>query len=231
MMRFALFLRFTIIAAASISAPVYAQIPDDEFKIYAVGVLNVAPFARPFSGYGVYLGQNAVITPAHVVGRWPLFMDPIISIAGREVPAKVVKKGSFPQLDLALLVVSDTALPMSLGLRRDPLCKAIPSPGTAVIVVSPERAERSQIVSARTIGPRDRSQFSSLINEPHSSGSGVFDPERRCLLGIMSAAVMKQDDFRTVPDRPYIGLRWDRSAGYFVPASTITEFIPAHLRF
>jgi Trypsin-like peptidase domain len=231
MMRLALCLRFTIIAAVSISAPVRAQTPDDEFKIYAAGVLNIAPFARPLSGYGVYLGQNAVITAAHVVGRWPLFTDPIISIADRETSAKLVKKGSFPQLDLALLVVSDTALPVDLALRQNPICKTMPSPGTAVVVVSREGVERSHIVSAGTIAPRDRSQFSSLINEPHGSGSGVFDPERRCLLGIMSAAVMKQDDFRTVPDRPYIGHRWDRSVGYFVPASVITNFIPAHLRF
>jgi len=65
--------RWLAIAAASISAPVHAQTLDDELRIYAVGVPNVAPFARPFSGYGVYLGQNPVITAAHVVGRWPLF--------------------------------------------------------------------------------------------------------------------------------------------------------------
>jgi hypothetical protein len=228
MMRIA---RWLAIAAASISAPVHAQTLDDELRIYAVGVPNVAPFARPFSGYGVYLGQNAVITAAHVVGRWPLFTDPIISIAGHETPAKVIKKGSFPQLDLALLVVSDVALPVNLRLRQNPLCKTIPSAGTTVVVVSLERVERSQIISAGTIAPHNRSQFGSLINEPHGSGSGVFDPERRCLLGIMSAAVNKQYDFTNVPDEPYLGQRWDRSAGYFVPASAISNFIPAHLRF
>ena len=49
--------------------------------------------------------------------------------------------------------------------------------------------------------------------------------------GHMSAAVNKQYDFANVPDEPYLGQRWDGSAGYFVPASAISNFIPAHLRF
>jgi hypothetical protein len=231
MARLASWLTLGIIAAASTCARVHAQNSEDEFRVYAVGVVNVAPFARPFSGYGVYLGQNALITAAHVVGYWPLFSNPTIVIAGHEVSAKVIKKGSFPQVDLALLVTADLSLPVSLRLRRNPLCKTTPLAGTSVVVVSPDRTERSDVISAETIPPRNRSYFNSLVNEPHASGSGVFDPERKCLLGIMSAAVMKQYDFRSAPAMPYLGLQWDRSAGYFVPASVIANFIPPHLRF
>jgi hypothetical protein len=231
LMRLALFLSFALIAAALPSAPVHAQNTDDELRVYAAGILKSGPFIWPFSGYGIYLGQNAVITAAHVVGRWPLFSNPTISIADQETSAKVIKKGSFPQLDLALLVVADSALPVSLRLRQNPLCKTMPSVGTSVVVVYPDRTERSQIISAKAIEPRARSYFGSLIDERHVSGSGVFDPEKKCLLGIMSAAVMKHIDFRTAPERPHIGLQWDKSAGYFVPASVITNFLPAHLRF
>jgi hypothetical protein len=219
------------VLAASTSASVLAQGADDELRIYAAGILNVAPFARPFSGYGVYLGQNAIITAAHVVGHWAVLTDPTVSLAGVQVPAKIIKKGSFPQLDLALLVAGDAALPLSLRLRQNPLCKKTGSVGTTVIVVSPERIERSQIISPQTIPVRSRRYFGSLINEPHGSGAGVFDAESKCLLGIMSAAVMKDQDFRTEPAAPYVGLQWDKSAGYFVPASAIASFIPAHLRF
>jgi hypothetical protein len=230
-MRLPAWLSVTIIAAVSTSASVQAQYTDDELRVYAAGVVRARPFVWPFSGYAIYLGQNAFITAAHVVGRWPLFSDPSIIIADQEISAKVIKKGSFPELDLALLVAEDFALPVSLRLRRNPLCKAIPPAGANVVVVSPERTELSQIISAKAIAPRNRSYFSTLITEPHGSGSGIFDPEKKCLLGIMSAAVIKLDDFRTAPPRPYIGLQWDRSAGYFVPASAITDFIPAHRRF
>jgi hypothetical protein len=230
-MRLPAWLSLTIIATVSTSVSVQAQNTDDELRAFAAGVVKARPFVWPFSGYGVYLGQNAFITAAHVVGHWPLFSDPTIAIADREISAKVIKKGSFPELDLALLVAEDFVLPVNLGLRRNPLCKTIPTAGASVIVVSPERAERSQVISAAAIAPRNRGHFRSLINEPHVSGSAIFDPERKCLLGIMSAAVMKLDDFRTAPPRPQIGLRLDRSAGYFVPAPAITSFIPARLRF
>ena len=107
----------------------------------------------------------------------------------------------------------------------------MPPAGTNVVVVYPERTERSQIIPAKAIVPRARSLFGSLISERHVSGSGVFDPEKKCLLGIMSAAVSTQYDFRTAPEPPHIGLQQDKSTGYFVPASVISNFLPPHLRF
>jgi hypothetical protein len=83
----------------------HALSSDDDLRVYAVGVVNVAPLKTPFSGYGIYLGESTIITAAHVVGHWPLFTNPIIMIDGEEIPSKVIKKGAFPQLDLAQLSV------------------------------------------------------------------------------------------------------------------------------
>jgi hypothetical protein len=220
-----------IAVTAMVSSPVYAQSSDDDLRVYAVSVINVAPFKRPFSGYGIYLGQNAIITAAHVVGHWSLFENPTIIIAGQEISAKVIKKGSFPQLDLALLAVQDASLPVSLRLRQNPLCKALPDVGKEVVVVYPERTVRSRIISAQTIATRYRSHFGTLISEQQGSGSGVFDADKKCLFGIMSAAVTTLHDFMSTGVARFDLQGQNGRVGYFVPASTIATFIPAHLRF
>jgi hypothetical protein len=222
-----------IIAAALLlaSASAHAQSSDDDLRVYAVGVIRADPFIWPFSGYGVYLGESAIITAAHVVGHWPLFTNPTIIIGGREIPAKVIKKGAFPQLDLALLSVEQASLPVSLRLRRNPLCKEQPDIGTNVVVVYPEQTVRSRIISPRAIAPQYRSHFGTLISEPRVSGSGVFDANKKCLLGIMSAAITR-NSFMGVAVTPYsFQTTRDDRAGYFVPASTIANFLPAQYRF
>jgi hypothetical protein len=79
--------RLIIAVALLASASASAQNSDDDLRVYAVGVINVAPFKMPFSGFGIYLGQSVIITAAHVVGHWPLFTNPTIIIGGREVQA------------------------------------------------------------------------------------------------------------------------------------------------
>jgi hypothetical protein len=220
-----------VVATSLATVELGAQNLEDDLKVYAVGVINVAPFKMPFSGYGVYLGQNAIITAAHVVGHWPLFTNPMVMIAGEEIPAKVIKKGTFPQLDLALLTVSDTALPVNLRMRRMPLCKEPAKIGTDAIVVYSDRIVHSQIISAQIIPAHYRRQFGSLIGEPEGSGSGVYDASKRCLVGIMSAAVTTQSNVMNPPKPRYDFGRENARVGYFVPASTIAEFLPDHLRF
>lgn len=212
---------FFIFAATFLTlSPAHAQSIDADLEIYAVSVINVAPYMRPFSGYGIYLGQGRIITAAHVVGHWSLLMSPRIMIAGQELPSKVVKKGSFEQTDLALLTIDEATLPVSLRLRRNPLCKTPPKSGTEVVVVYPDRTARSRVISPRAIPTDYRTKFSTLIADVQGSGSGAFDANKKCLLGIMSASV---------------GIRTNRlqatHAGYFVPASQIADFIPAEFRF
>jgi hypothetical protein len=216
-MRAALRLSFAILAAASVSVPVHAQNTDDDLRVYAVSVINVAPF-YPFSMAGVYLGKGAVLTAAHVLGHWPLSANPTIIIAGQELRAKVVMKGSFPDLDLSLLSVDAASLPFSLRLRREPLCNAVPSAGTEVVVVYPDHTARSRILSPKETAPEYRKRFNSLLTEVQGSGAGAFDADKKCLLGVMSASL------------PTLRGKSER-AEYFVPASTIADFIPAEFRF
>jgi hypothetical protein len=207
-----------IVSAAALALPAQAQSSDSNLRVYAIGVINVAPLKLPFSAFGVYLGQGAIITVAHGLSHWPPFTNPKIIIGGKELPATVIKKGSFPQLDLGLLSVDEVALPFSLRLRREPLCKAVPNVGTEVVVVYLDRTARSRIISPRLIAPANRTKFNSLLSEVQSSGTGVFDADKKCLVGIMSASVP------TYREK-------DAPAGYFVPAPTITDFLPAQYRF
>ena len=80
------------------------------------------------------------------------------------------------------------------------------------------RATRSHIVAPQILPFGFRTKFRTLIGDVAStgnSGSGVFDPNRKCLLGIMSRKFM-------------VGGKY--VAKYFVPASEIREFIPIERR-
>jgi hypothetical protein len=222
---------FLAVGLVFFAIPSIGRAADDGFGIYAASILNISPFGSRVIGYGIYLGQGAVLTVAHVVGRWTLLESPKVLIAGQEVSAQIIKKGAFPKLDLALLVMDGGDLPLSLRLRQNPLCKAPLPSGTDVAVVSADQSVRSQTVPVDTIASKYRSQFGTLVSEPHWSGSGVFDVERKCLVGIMSAAVPKAFTYRTEPAQASLTTTWDRSAGYFVPATVISSFIPSHLRF
>ncbi len=204
----------------------HAQPTDDDLRIYAVNVAKTPPFEKQFTGYGIYLGQGIVITAAHVVGHWPFLTHPRVRIAGQDLPAKVIKEGSFETTDLALLSVDEAALPISLRLRRNPLCNGIPSVGTEVIDVIPEETTRARIISPLSITAQLRRRFDTLIDSAEGSGSGLFDAERKCLLGIMSAKVQKYHyQLENVRIRGYI----DGYAGYFVSADKIAKFLPSDM--
>jgi hypothetical protein len=228
-MRLAAQFGFAFIASVCMGTPLRAQSPDDSLKIYAVSVVKTTPFEKPFIGNGIYLGKGAVITAAHVIGRWGFLKNPRVLIAGQDLPAKIVKEGSLDDIDLTLLSISEETLPTSLRLRRNPLCKQPPRPGESVIAVVPDETKRSHIISPFLITPGLRRRFNTLISEvAEGSGSGVFDAQRRCLLGIMSRRLPKYDyrkEEGKVTAEP-VGF-----AGYFVPASQIAEFIPEEFRF
>jgi Trypsin-like peptidase domain len=202
--------------------------PDETFKIYAVNVVHTAPFKKPFVGYGVYLGRGAVITAAHVLGRWPMFTNPRIFIGGQDLPVTVIKEGAPEDIDLALLSVDETRLPISLQLRRNPLCKGPLIVGRKVVVVTPQRADDAHIVSPQEIPSVFRKRFFSLIERPADSGSGVFDTTRMCFLGIISRKVIKIGGLNPI-QRP--GAEQYDYAGYFVSASKIASFVPPEFRF
>jgi len=199
---------------AIISAP--AQSADDSLRIYAVNVVHTVPFKDPFIGNGIYLGNGLVLTAAHVVGRWPSYTNPRVLIGGQDLPARVSKEWAPGQVDLMFLSVDQTRLPVSLQLRQNPLCRGPLQVGMNVIVVYPERTVRSQTISPLLIAPEYRSKYSTLITEPEGSGSGVFNAEQKCFMGIMSAKIVK---YTYQGERGRVTSRANGFAGYFVPVS------------
>jgi hypothetical protein len=122
--------------------------------------------------------------------------------------------------DLTLLSVDEEKLPVSLRLRRLPLCERPPWPGEPVIVVIPEGTARSHIMSPQLLPANMQTKFSTVISDvatTGNSGSGVFDAGRKCLLGIMSRKIFMGR----------AGSEEKDIAKYFVPASDIASFIPA----
>jgi hypothetical protein len=133
------------------------------------------------------------------------------------LPVKVLKQGSFEDVDLTLLSIDEEKLRLKLPQMQ--LCAAPPKPGDAVIVVDYAGATRSHIVSPQILPDKFQDKFATLIGDvatTGSSGSGVFDPKHKCLLGIMSRAFISHTAER---DKDI--------AKYFVPAVAIRDFIPA----
>jgi len=196
-----------------------AEPSDNSLRVYAVHILQEPvqwPNGDGINGAGIYLGKGLVITAAHVVKS----NTPGVRMAGLILPAKIAKIGKLDQVDLALLSVDEEKLPISLRLRRMPLCQRPPWVGEPVIVAIPESTARSRVMSPFLLPPVYRARFRTVISDvatTGNSGSGVFDAERKCLLGIMSLKIFtaEQKDI----------------AKYFVPASTILAFLPTGTRF
>ena len=168
------------------------------------------------SATGVYLKPGLVVTAAHLTVSWTATLS--AHIAGTVLPANLVKQGEVEEVDLSLFSVDDQKLPERVTRIQTSLCQAPPWPGDPVIVVDYTNATRSHIVAPQILPLGFRSKFWTLIGDVDStgnSGSGVFDPNRKCLLGIMSRKFK-------------VGGKY--VAKYFVPASEIREFIPIERR-
>jgi S1-C subfamily serine protease len=222
-------LRFTIaliLATVGLASFGFAQqSTDDSLRIYAVDILHNPP--QPWTGYGVYLGRGLVITAAHVVGSASQ-TNPVVRIAGLELPAKAIKEGSTERVDLTLLSVDEKKLPIYLQMRRMPLCEKPPWAGEPVIVAIPEGTARSRIMSPQLLPPDARTRFPTVISDvatTGNSGSGVFDAGAKCLLGIMSRKISVR------PTSADAGSEQKHIAKYFVPGSMIRTFIPSEYRF
>ena len=218
---------FCVAAAIVSGSPIsvtHAEVADDSLRVYAVNILRHPK--EPWTGYGIYLGNGFVISAAHVVGR-SFLTRPSVFIAGLDLSAKVIKEGSFDDVDLTLLSIDQEKLPISLRLRRLSICEKAPWLGELVIVAIPESTARSHVISPQFLPPKLRVKFGTVIGDVAStgnSGSGVFDANRKCLLGIMSRKI--QMPVRIGPRSEYKDL-----AKYFVPASELRAFIPIESRF
>ena len=195
---------------------------DADLKSFAVHI-NRTP-KQVWQGNGVYLGNGLILTVAHVSGN-VADTKPHVVIAGQDLPGSLVKQGSVEDVDLTLLSVDGTRLPVRLQMRRMPLCERPPFRGEAVVVATPEATARSRVLSPAAVPADLRGRFGTVIGDvatTGNSGSGVFDADSRCLLGLISRKI-------TVAQyRPPLGTpAVNRDiAKYFVPARDIKAFIP-----
>jgi hypothetical protein len=214
-----MWIRLACILTLTFALPSYGWTagPDDSLLAYSVGVNG---------GAGIYLGKGLVLSVAHVVGGG-ILNQPKVIIAGQTLTATVVKESSFEQLDLALLEINEEGLPISLRLRRIPLCQGQPWPGEEVVSLAGQGPVRSRVLSSKGL-PASVRRFSTVIRDvatTGNSGSGVFDAQRRCLLGIMSRKISQVGVQKATGTKRTVDI-----AKYFVPASTIAEFMPPQLR-
>jgi hypothetical protein len=223
-----------VIAGASAELPSAQALPDDaDLKLFAVHINPTRPQSRP--GYGVYLGNGFVLTAAHVPGHFWHFWQfwrtmPHVDFAGQDLPAAFVKEGSYEDVDLTLLSIDSTKLPVSLQTRRMPLCATPPIADETVVVATPEGIARSHVLPQAMVPPDMRGRFDTLIGDvatTGNSGSGVFDAEKQCLLGIISRKISVR-----LPGNPLgAPARTVDIAKYFVLASDIKAFIPDGVSF
>ncbi len=216
-------------ALAVAIAPLPATAQSDPAGLAALAVhINRTP-RQSWPGYGVYLGNGLILTAAHVVGEFAQ-TKPHVLMAGQDLPAALVKEGTLDTIDLTLLSIDGTKLPVSLQMRRTPLCAHPPFAGERVVVAIPEGTAPSRILPRQAIPADLRGRFDTVIADVAStgnSGSGVFDARDLCLLGIMSRKI-------SVSTRPFtVGAppRTIDIAKYFVPAAQIKAFIPASVSF
>ncbi len=215
------------LAVALMPAVAWAQSDPAGLKAFAVHI-NHTP-RQPWPGYGVYLGNGLILTAAHVAGNVAQ-TKPHVVIAGQDLAATLVKQGNLDAVDLTLLSIDGTKLPVDLQMRRMPLCEQSPYPGETVVVAIPEGTAPSRILPRRAIPADLRARFGTAIADVAStgnSGSGVFDAHDLCLLGIISRKI-------SVTRRPpQIGApsRTTDIAKYFVPAAAIKDFIPQGVSF
>jgi hypothetical protein len=209
--------------------PSLGRAQSDQAGLKALAVhINRTP-QQPWPGYGVYLGNGLILTASHVAGDFAQ-TKPRVVIAGQDLPAGLVKEGSLESVDLTLLSIDRTKLPVGLQMRRTPLCERPPSAGERVVVAIPEGTAPSKVLPRQAIPADLRGRFDTAIADvatTGNSGSGVFDAADLCLLGIMSRKI-------SVTSHPLnIGAptRTIDIAKYFVPAAQIKAFIPQNVSF
>ena len=130
-----------VLALLAPFGPAYAQPTDDSLRVYAVNIVQDPP--QDWTGYGIYLGNGRVITAAHVVGQASR-TKPSVRIGDLLSPVKAIRESE--RQDLTLLSIDEQKLPVSLRLRRMPLCENAPWVGELDGSRSRTRTTRSRQV-------------------------------------------------------------------------------------
>lgn len=188
----------------------------------AVNIERTPP--QPWPGYGIYLGNGLVITAAHVPGP-AVQTQPKVVYDGQRLATLALKEGSYPDMDLTVLKIAGP-VPPGLADRHTEICADPPRPDEAVVVSTPEKVTTSAVVRPEAIPPDMRDRFAgSSIKDVYStgnSGSGVFDADRHCLLGIMSSKL--ETHVRLIVNGEHV-VRTIGIAKHFVPAGDIRAFL------
>ena len=216
-------------ALAIALTPTLARAQSDQANLKAFAVhINRTP-QQPWPGYGVYLGNGLILTAAHVAGN-VAETKPHVVIAGQDLPATLIKQGSLESVDLTLLSIDGTKLPIGLQMRRTPLCERSPYAGERVVVAIPEGTAPSRVLPRQAIPADLRGRFDTNIADvatTGNSGSGVYDAANLCLLGIISRKI----SIFQHPLKLGAPARTKDIAKYFVPAAQIKAFIPQSVSF
>ena len=178
---------------------------------------------QTWPGYGIYLYDGLVITAAHVSGQG-IFTRPKVVFEGQELTTTVLKAGSFPDNDLAVLKLDDP-VPPKLAAQHTTVCEFAPHPGEPVLVSTPEAVTHSEIVKPQVLPPDMREKYAASIKDVYTtgnSGSGVFDAAQRCLLGIMSSKI--EESLKLIVNGEHV-VRKIGLAKHFVPSKDIQEFL------
>src|SRR5262249_3301845 len=138
----------------------FGQYEPETLRAYAVNIIRDPP--QEWTGYGIYLGRGLIITAAHVVGS-AARTKPTVRIADLGLHADALKEGSLGGIDLTLLAVDEHQLPVSLRLRRMPLCDGEPLVGEPVNVAVPEAVSRSHIMSPLLLPGDYKTKFPTVI--------------------------------------------------------------------
>jgi len=199
-------------AAAAAEAPPAAPVPalydTDRLNDYAAQVSwrfvrNEGNRTWVCRGVGsaIFLGGNRFLTAAHVVDQNPFtddcadygIADPVVEFGAAQLGGRVVKATPWDDrdglvypggVDLALIEVDARMIPVALRSAAPlALCDSEPPPA-AEIQVATEYG-----VSAATTRPGTTEHFARIdfLAKRGDSGGGVFDPKRRCLIGIISS--------------------------------------------
>jgi hypothetical protein len=198
------------------SHSMYGETGDDSLRSSAVMIGH--------GGEGVYLGNGLVLTAAHVAGTKTGEKLTVRFDNDVELPATLIKGGSFEEVDLTFLLIDGSESPADIRSRHLAICKDEPQPEDAVVLVTSKGTSRSKIIYPAQLTPDSpRRILIAAVDTDGKSGSGVFDPRNKCLLGILSAKI-------TV--RPFgVPKLGEKALGtYFVPAGTIENFIPSEYR-
>jgi len=216
-----------VFACVSSLAPAQGLSSDGDLKMFAVHINRTPP--QPWPGYGVYLGNGLVLTAAHVPGNFAE-TNPHVLIAGQDLPASLVKEGALGTVDLTLMSIDATKLPVRLRMSRMPLCERAPFAGETVVVSIPEGTVRSHVLPPLALPPDLRGRFDTAIGDvatTGNSGSGVFDAWKQCLLGIISRKISVARLGTGIGAAP----KTQDIAKYFIPVRDIKLFMPTAVSF